>query len=111
MRQRVSVKNNGRNNQIVIGNGNVISNSNINMGRNFTQVGKFYIDSNARVVSIGHTDIPFHPKMKGHNITAAGNHLIIDGYKLVDGEWVNLQTKATGLLDKLLSWLGVKKDA
>lgn len=108
MRSLVKVNNKGRNNTIVMGNGNVVSNSSIGISgsRNSIQVGKFYIDQNSRTVSIGHTDIPFHPKMKGESIAAAGNHLIIDGYKLVGGEWVNVhKAKATGLWDKFVGWL------
>lgn len=109
MRQKVVVRNQ-KSSQIVIGNGNVISGSNITMNgaRNSVQVGKFYIDQTARTVSIGHTDIPFHPKMKGESITAAGNHLIIDGFKLVDGEWVSIHKRAGGLWGEIKKWLGGK---
>lgn len=89
MRQNISVRN--------------MSNSTVVQGRGVTTVGKYLVDTKERRVYIGNAYLEFHPKMKGELIVVAGDHIIIDGYKMVGREWVNL-SKVNNPWNKIKSW-------
>lgn len=50
-------------------------------------VGGTSINSRSRTVTMGEKVIPFHPKMKGNNITTINQKTYIDGYELVGELW------------------------
>lgn len=76
---------------VSIGNNNVISNSNIGSGGSI-------IDANERLVILNGKRIPFHPNMTGNDIIQVDNHIIIDGYKLIDNKWVSLHEEPKSII-------------
>lgn len=95
MKQQITVRN--------------VSNSTIIQSRGVSQIGKYLVDKSERRVYIGNTYVEFHPKMKGDAIVVLGDHIIIDRYKLVDKEWVNLHTMNRPW-NKIKNWFKARKE-